>query len=960
MLQVLTLLVLNCAINGMAQNYSFPNQTRPNISHIDDALSELQPVFLRPSINPTPECNLWGPLCQTGTVVVDVDMKSTTAKTIISCSDYLSAQARSLYPGHLGSPDSPYLRSFYSSPECTSYANWFADNNRPALSYSNCPSNLPKPLEDYLPFDYRFPSYPGQYCCGPCAVMIDEIRVLYFADQSLVLCSNKSLQAGTIISDVTSTVTSSLQIDRNGAEFLQTHEYKFATSGGYTFTSPSLYLQIVGTARVKNDCGPVGSVYTDAIVAVPDGDLSTISLEVSIGASFNNWDRGNIPAHTNALKVADLACPTWGLKDSPHGDDYGYTTVGYPFNPIIVPPLQLISLDSSWLKCTSYPNVAWIGDYDGICRSLRNEVFDPPRQLTPVSALLPPAKTASITAASYQNLPSISPAEPAGVRSPHLPANTNKPQIMTSDLNTSKGPGKFFSASPEASPILGKDHTANDKISLEDSGHQLVKSVARDPESYPAEDPPTNTRHPAAGFHPNDPAQHQNTPGTYEIPSPDESPFSEPKVEDGQPTHQMFGQIIYNAFNGISNAPKTFFNPQPATFTIPTSRSAVTAVAGVMATVIDPSVVALAGTMISVGGNPATISDLVFSLLSSNRIAVQVKPGVSHVVALPMLTSSTVTVGDQLVTIINPSAIAMAGTTLSIGGSAKTISSTVFSLNSAGNLVVEPISIDSQKFALPGTTSTTIKIAGQLVTIISPSAIAIAGTTLSIGGSAKAISNTVFSLDSAGDLVVGSINVDLHTFTLPNTASATVSAAGQLITVVNPSMIRVAGTMLSAGGNPITISGTVMSLAPSNKLVIGYSGPTIEGTTVYLSPTISSVFTVDGLTFTPISKTGVVVDGQTLLPGGPEISILDRKISLDTNENLIVNDGRTGPQHISIFPIDRSDIATAMASTTKSADMSSVNSIWPTRTLFNGGSDIASPTAGKTGEAELFLGAQGK
>lgn len=216
------------------------SRIEPTISHIDDAPSESQPVFLKPSINPTPECNPWGPLCQTGTTVVDVDMKSTTAQTTISCSDYLSAQARSLNPGNFGITHSPYLKSFYSSPECTSYANWYADHiihadhNGPVLSYSNCPSNLTKPLEDYLPFDYRFPAYPGQYCCGPCAVMIDEIRLFYFADQSPVLCSNKSLQAGRIISNVTSTVTSSLQINRNGAEFLQTHEYEIATSGGYT------------------------------------------------------------------------------------------------------------------------------------------------------------------------------------------------------------------------------------------------------------------------------------------------------------------------------------------------------------------------------------------------------------------------------------------------------------------------------------------------------------------------------------------------------------------------------------------------------------------------------------------------------------------------------------------------------------------------------------------------------
>ncbi|MCJ1426494.1 hypothetical protein MMC29_004397 [Sticta canariensis] len=889
----------------------------------------------------------------------------------------------------------------------------------------------------------------------------------------------------TVKSNLTSTITSILQISRNRADSLHPDEYSIAILDGYTFTSPSLYLQIVGTARVINDCGQVGSVYTDAIVAVPDGDLSTISLDLSIGASFQDANRINIPAHTKPLRVADLACPTWGLEDSPHRNDlYGYTTVGYPFNPIIVPPSQLISLDSAWLQCTSYPRVAWVGA-GGICKSLRNEVFDPPRQLTPVSALLPAATTASITSASYQKLPSTSPAEPAGIGSPRLPANTNKPPQMTLDPSTSKGSEHVFSASPEASPSLGKDRTTKaDKISIEDPKNQPVKSATRDPESYPAEDPSPDTRRPPAGFDRNNPEQHQDTPGTYEERLPDVNPLSGPNVEDNGSNHQTLGQTIYNMFNGIHNAPNRIFNHQAATITLPTSTSAVTAVAGLMVTVIDPSIVALAGTVISAGGNPATISGMAFSLLSSNRIVAQVKPDISHVVALPMSTSTKVTVADRLVTIINPSAIAIAGTmlsvggdaktisntvfsldsagglfvdpigidshtpatitvagqlvtiispsaiaiagtTLSIGGSSKTISNTVFSLDSAGGLVVDPIGIDSHIFALPTTTSATITVAGQLVTIIGPSVIAIAGTTLSIGGSAKTVSNTVFSLDSAGglvvdpigidshtfalptatsatitvaghlitvvnpstiliagntlsingdakvlsntafsldsagDLVVESINVDSHTFGLPSIASATVSAAGQLITVINPSMVRVASVTLSAGGKAITLSGTVMSLAPSNKLVIKSSGTSIKGTTVSLSPTISSVFTIAGLTFTPISRSGVVVDGQTILPGAPAISLLNRHISLDSNGNLIVNDGPTKPQPFSVFPIDRLELPTATASTTNIVDKSSVN-IWPTRTSPGGSYNSTSPSTRKAGEPDPFLGAQDK
>lgn len=707
-------------------------------------------------------------------------------------------------------------------------------------------------------------------------------------------------------------------------------------------TSPSLYLQIVGTARVINDCGQVGSIYTDAIVAVPDGDLSTISLDLSIGASFEDANRGNIRAHTKRLKVADLACPTWGLEDSPHRDLYEYTTVGYPFNPIIVPPSQLISLDSAWLQCTSYPQIAWVG-HGGICTSLRNEVFDPPRQLTPVSALLPATRTASITSASYQNLPSIAPAEPAGKVSSRLPANTNKPHVVASDANTSKGSGHVLLPPPEASPVGDEGRTANaDKLSAEDPGHQLVKSAIQDP----AENPSTDTQRPPIGLHPNDPGQHQNTPGLYEAPLPDVNPLLDPNVDDARSKHQMLGQYIYNAFNGIHNAPKTLFDPQAATVTLPTSTSAVTAVAGLMATVIDHSVVALAGTMITVGGNPATISNMVFSLLSSDRIVVQDRPEISHFVALPMSTSTTVTVGNQLVTIDNPSAIVIAGTMLSIGGSAKTISNTVFSLDSTGGLIVEPISIDSQTFTLPSATPATT-IAGQLITIVNPSTILIAGNTLSINGDAKTISNTAFSLNSAGNLVVGSVNVNFHTFALPSTASATLSVAGQLITVMNPSMVRVAGTTLSVGGKPITISGTILSLAPSNKLVIESNGQTIEGTTMPLSPTISSVFTVAGLTFTPISNSGVVVDGQTLLPNSPEISILGRQISLDSHGNLIVNDA-----HLS--SIDRSTPAAATASRT------TIHDTRPTGTLQGGRNDITAPTAGTTSEPEFFLGAQDK
>lgn len=843
---------------------------------------------------------------------------------------------------------------------------------------------------------------------------------------------------------------------------------------------------------------------------MPEGGLSTVSLDIPIGSSFDDFGRGSADAYTKSLKVADLMCPTWGLKDSNDKAFSAYTTVGAPFNPIIVPPSQLISLDPSWLTCTSYPNVAWVG-FGGICTSLRNEVFDPPRQLIPVAALLPAAETPSVTTASYPHPPTSVPAEPAGIGSPHLPANTKAP-IMTSDpkspVKVDKKPPvdpgdpllKSASRGPVGSPAEDSADPGHQRIESNptspikvdknppvDPGDSLLKSASHGPVGSPAEDSADPGQQPMES-NPKDPARQSNPSVIPELSLPIVKPPSDPKSNDAV---SALGQIIYNAFNGNGDprVPKISPDPQAATIDLPTSTSAVTVVAGLMATIINPSVVALAGNMISVGGDPVTISDKVFSLLPSNKLAIGVKPDSSrsfalpmsipttmaiagqlitivnpstiviagtklsiggdakvipnkifslnsagslfvkpmsvdsHVFTLPATTSATVKIADQVVNIINPSTIAIAGTTLSIGGEAKPISNTMFSLNSAGNLVAEPVSVNSHIFALPATTSATVKIADQLINIINPSTIAIAGTTLSIGGEAKPISNTMYSLDSAGNLVAEPLNINFHTFSLPTTTSAAVSLAGQLIdivnpstiaiagttlvaggvgkvisntmfslnsagnlvaepmnidsltfslpttnsaavsiagqlvTIINPSTIAIAGTTLIAGGKPITRSGTTISLGPSNELIIGFTSPPVEGTTTVLPPGISSIFTAAALTFTPISKSGVVVDGQTIFPGAPELSISGRRISLDTHGTLVIdrNSGSVQGLPSSVFPIG----LTAQSSPTNVAD--AADDIRLSRTLPVASSAVVQPTPRNTVNGmDSFSGAQHK
>ena len=78
------------------------------------------PDFIRPSINPSAECNIWGPLCQTGSIAVDVNLTTTSTPTIVAC---LSAQSFSaIGNGFRPNQYSDYMQSFGRSPDCASYA----------------------------------------------------------------------------------------------------------------------------------------------------------------------------------------------------------------------------------------------------------------------------------------------------------------------------------------------------------------------------------------------------------------------------------------------------------------------------------------------------------------------------------------------------------------------------------------------------------------------------------------------------------------------------------------------------------------------------------------------------------------------------------------------------------------------------------------------------------------------
>ena len=166
------------------------------------------------------DCNIFGPLCQTGTVTVGVKINnSTTTTTVAPCSLYLSQQAKSLAPSwglfepwqyeilvwedvYFGPGTSVWLSSFGHSPECTSFAAIeaaFTSATQPlgpitsAAVLSGCPSNdtgLLGPWKAYTP-----PAVENQHghdffsCCGWCTLHVPRVRVIYFPDAFASSCS---------------------------------------------------------------------------------------------------------------------------------------------------------------------------------------------------------------------------------------------------------------------------------------------------------------------------------------------------------------------------------------------------------------------------------------------------------------------------------------------------------------------------------------------------------------------------------------------------------------------------------------------------------------------------------------------------------------------------------------------------------------------------------------------------
>ena len=567
-------------------------------------------------------------------------------------------------------------------------------------------------------------------------------------------------------------------------------------------TSPSIYVGFSGV--VGNDlCGQVGGNHGAFTLAFAPGDLFTVSAELGQ------------PARTTG--TFDTNAVTCGSR------------------PIIALPDELLSYDPAWSTCIGND---WQGN-------------DPPYALAPqqVLASTTPAAPIYTTGASPSSVPSPFPVQ-------------TQTSIFQPIPEPSMGPIPYPSQSVDpADPPQSMDPS----ISLPASS---PASVSADPsiqstpaQTYPPQNVPTQVLSstaaadpiPSAGSSPLIIQTYITTTSGNQIQTvPILTVVNMPpgNVSPSSTTTGGLGGIIISAFNGPASA------PSPSTTASPQSFPAQITIGSQIATILNPSSINYGGSIIVAGSAPVVVNGYTVSVLpSGNGIDLG-----STTIALPAQPASTiVTVGSQLVTMLNPSAVAIAGTTLTVGAPAITVGGQVITVAPSGTLLV-----GTSLFVLPVTpqiTQAIATVAGQTI-VGGPSGVVVQGSTLIPGGPTLTINNTPVYINSAG-LIVGTSTVPLPLTLQPTQIIATI--AGQTV-VAGPTGVVVGGSTLVAGGPTVTISGTpvyvnsaglvigastvptpfrtpvssvataypsIIAIGPSETLTLGGATSTINGTPVY-------------------------------------------------------------------------------------------------------------------------------
>ena len=301
-----------------------------------------------------------------------------------------------------------------------------------------------------------------------------------------------------------------------------------------------------------------------------------------------------------------------------------------------------------------------------------------------------------------------------------------------------------------------------------------------------------------------------------------------------------------------------------------------------------PGAIAVSGTTLTPEAPPITLSGTPIQLGSSALII-----GTSTVPLAPdSPTQMITTIAGHAITAASNS-VAIAGNTLNPGAPGTTIDGTVLSLDTLGHFIVGSKTIPLGSTTFPETI--TSNIAGQVITA-APNGVAVAGTTLRPGAPGMTLGGTLVSLDTASQLIVGSKTIPLESASsnsiITTIGGQVITAAPDQIAIAGTALrpgaagVMVGGTLVSLNTGGQLVVGSKTITLPSGStglggLIMGGNG----GIPSEVADPITT--TIDGQVITA-GPTALVMAGTTLAPGAPGFTIDGTVVSLNTAAQLVV------------------------------------------------------------------------
>ena len=691
-----------------------------------------------------------------------------------------------------------------------------------------------------------------------------------------------------------------------------------AISNGFTFTSPSIYVAFTDL-KASDQCGfrGIGTIHSTMLAFTP-GELSTIEGAL-LGAHYSSPG----PSATKVFNFADLPCPPRSVMEA----NWYKPAPGEPYRPLIALPSKVLSLDPSWADCTDAfyftgldpPRTLQAGRRMGPGSGAGSQSADPGQSV--------PAQAPNTGPAFNPALPTDAPGCQPNCASPsfifvHAPAVLVPASILApiqspaTPVANGAAPGPIIAPTIQDPPPVATNlppgfhfgagqHQADPNSIDPAAASQLHQALS------PAVNSAYSDSQPQSQPHPVDTNTLEKPPQSNQ--SPDQVPgqMSDASQPAPQPPNIVLGGSTYQV-PAISSQPAPTVHGNPIT-NLPDGRKQV------------------AGQDLAPGGPPAIVGASTVQVDQQGNLVVN---GNAYG---PRPTAATATTLGHTIVNNGPSGVQVDGVNLPTGSAAPAlIGGTSVQINQNGSPIIDGqyypqlpksgstqvaghtfvnsgngYSVDGQqvdKGAAPVTIGGTpahivdtrpansnslpdIKLPASV-----PSALTtlpggqtvesnnggyqIQGHVLSQGGQPVVISGSTYSLGPSN-----SVHVNDQAYSLPEiTSVASTTIAGQAV-VPFSNGISIDGKTLHLGDAPITISNSIPVSLGSSALVIGSSTVSVNQ---QASPILSTVNAAGHILTEIPNNAGYAINGATLSPGRPAVTISGTAYSLAPSGSALV------------------------------------------------------------------------